>query len=103
MHYICRNPGTDLKSRLRVSFCVHIFFTLPLPYEDLIGPMSRKNTIFSFYVIVSLLSLLRLFPTFLNIAPHNHWEMNTRNDYEFELYCKMLQCIQKLIYMHACN
>ena len=58
---------------------------------------------FSFFVIVNSLSLLRPFPSFSDIVPHIHLETNIHNDYEYGLYYRMFQYIQKLVYMHECS
>ena len=60
-------------------------------------------TNFPFYVIVNLLSLLQSFPDSLDIVSHTHLEINIHNDYEFGLYCRTSQYIQKSVYMHECN
>ena len=59
--------------------------------------------IFSFYVIVNLLSLLQSFPDFLAIVPHIHLEINIHNDYEYGRCCRTSRYIQKSIYMHEYN
>ena len=60
-------------------------------------------TNFPFFVIVNSLSLLRPFPSFSDIVPHIHLETNIHNDYEYGLYYRMFQYIQKLVYMHECS
>ena len=59
--------------------------------------------IFSFYVIVNLLSLLQRFLDFLDIVLHILLEINIHNDYEYGLCCRTSRYIQKLIYMHEYN
>ena len=71
--------------------------------------VSRKKkyklnvTNFPFFVIVNSLSLLRPFPSFSDIVPHIHLKTNIHNDYEYGLYYRMFQYIQKLVYMHECS
>lgn len=60
-------------------------------------------TNFPFFVIVNSLSLLGPFPSFSDIVPHIHLETNIHNDYEYGLYYRMFQYIQKLVYMHECS
>ena len=60
-------------------------------------------TNFPFFVIVNSLSLLGPFPSFSEIVTHIHLETNIHNDYEYGLYYRMFQYIQKLVYMHECS
>lgn len=60
-------------------------------------------TNFPFFVIVNSLSLLGPFPSFSDIVPHIHLETNIHNDYEYGLYYRMFQYIQKLVYKHECS
>ena len=62
-----------------------------------------KYNQFPLFVIVNSLSLLRPFPSFSDIVPHIHLETNIHNDYEYGLYYRMFQYIQKLVYMHECS
>ena len=63
----------------------------------------KCNQFSLFFVIVNSLSLLRPFPSFSDIVPHIHLETNIHNDYEYGLYYRMFQYIQKLVYMHECS
>ena len=82
-------------------------FNIPIATGTIWSYVKKKYklnvTNFPFFVIVNSLSLLRPFPSFSDIVPHIHLETNIHNDYEYGLYYRMFQYIQKLVYMHECS
>ena len=83
------------------------WFPVRLLHTDMWSYVKKKYklnvTNFPFFVIVNSLSLLGPFPSFSDIVPHIHLETNIHNDYEYGLYYRMFQYIQKLVYMHECS
>ena len=100
---LCIKHGMDFEQMKSwydgYTLCGYHVYNLVLCQEK----VQIKCNQFSFFVIVNSLSLLRPFPSFSDIVPHIHLETNIHNDYEYGLYYRMFQYIQKLVYMHECS